>query len=106
MSNPVGVKLAEQEFAKKYGSAQPKAMNSIMAKRLQGGGQQFFDSGDYNMSQNRKPMGAFPPAFQKKPLPKNISESGEYLPEGKTDSKDSRRTSIGSVNKQIFKKPL
>ena len=62
-----------------YGNAtQPKAMNSIMAKRLQGGGQQFFDSGDYNMAQNRKPMGAFPPAFQKKPpLPKNISESGE-----------------------------
>jgi len=62
-------------------------MNSVAQKRLQAGsGKQFFDSGDYNMNrgQPRKhPMagGAFPPAFQKKPLPKNITESGHIINE-------------------------
>jgi hypothetical protein len=28
-------------------------MNSVLAKRLQGGGQKWFDSGDYNMNKNK-----------------------------------------------------
>jgi hypothetical protein len=70
MANPNDIQAAEAEFKKKYGGlggGRPgmgsmgapggRPMNSVLAKRLQGGGQKWFDSGDYNMNKQGGPGG-------------------------------------------------
>merc|ERR1712179_587797 len=62
MASQNDISAAEAEFQKKYGGmgggmkprmGQGGGMNSVLAKRLQGGGQKWFDSGDYNMNKNK-----------------------------------------------------
>lgn len=84
------IQKAEEEFARKYGKAMGggapgghlgvarggmrggmgggRPMNSVLAKRLQGGGQQWFDSGDYNMTNGQKGPGGVGPTGAPVPI--------------------------------------
>jgi len=84
MASQSDLAAAEAEFQKKYGGMgggmRPRMgpgggmgrpggnkTNSVLLKRLQGGGQKWFDSGDYNMNKNNKAQPNIPSPIYKAP---------------------------------------
>lgn len=58
------------------GGGMSGGMNSVLAKRIQGGGQKWFDSGDYNMNKN-KAQPNVPSPIYKAPTSENGAGEGQ-----------------------------
>jgi len=95
MASQNDIAAAEAEFKKKFGGMgggmKPRmgpggmrggmggggmsgGMNSVLAKRIQGGGQKWFDSGDYNMNKNKAQPNVPSPIYK---APSSSNGSGE-----------------------------
>merc|ERR1711879_637757 len=92
MASQSDLAAAEAEFQKKYGGMgggmRPRMgpgggmgrpggnkTNSVLLKRLQGGGQKWFDSGDYNMNKNNKAQPNIPSPIYKSPASSSSASS-------------------------------